>query len=106
MKFNYNPIIDNYTNLYQYLCQYATLKIQLNQIVPNKWCKEIKIHSLDDLKSLFPHDFCSTHSLVHSCVDVFIPSHACRYMLITQYVYGSLTNQEMGDQRIKKPWSS
>jgi hypothetical protein len=25
-------------------------------------------------------------------------------MLITQYLYGSLTNQEMGDQRIKKWW--
>jgi hypothetical protein len=30
--------------------------------------------------------------------------HECRYMLINQYLYESLTNQEMGDQIIKKWW--
>jgi hypothetical protein len=51
---------------------------------------------------MFPRDFCSTPSLVHFCVDMFISSHKCRYMLINQYFYGSLTNQEMSDQRINK----
>jgi hypothetical protein len=41
-------------------------------VVPKKWCTEIKIHSLDDMKSLFPSDFCAMYSLVHSCVDMFI----------------------------------
>jgi hypothetical protein len=104
MKFIYNSIIDNYTKLYQYVCQYATLKIQLNHFYQNKWYKDINIKSLDDLKSLFPHDFCSMPSLVHSCVDMFMSIHDCRYMLITQYFNGSFTNQEMGDQRIKKWW--
>jgi hypothetical protein len=104
MKLVHNPIIDNYTKLYQYLCQYATLKIQLNQILPNRWYKEIKIHSVDNLKSLLPCDFCSTPSLVHSCVDMLISSHKCRYIFITQYFYGSLTNQETGYQVIKRWW--
>jgi hypothetical protein len=55
MRLVYNPIIDNYAKLHQYVCQYATLKIQLNQ-------------SLDDLKPFFPRAFCSTPSLVHPCV--------------------------------------
>jgi hypothetical protein len=33
---------------------------------------------------------------------MFICIHECRYVLITQYFYGLLTNQEMGEQKIKK----
>jgi hypothetical protein len=52
-------------------------------IVPRKWYKKVKAYSLDDLESPLPRDFCSTPSLVHSCVDMFISNHECRNMLIT-----------------------
>jgi hypothetical protein len=73
-------------------------------MLSNKLYKEIIIHILDYLNSFFPHNFCSTPSLEHSCVDIFISIHECTYMLIAQYFYGSLTNQEIGDQRINKLW--
>jgi hypothetical protein len=76
----------------------------MKQIVAEKWYKEIKIHTLDDLKYSFPCDFCDMPSLVHSSVDMFTYSHKFRNVVVTPYFYGSLTNQEMGYQRINKRW--